>query len=212
MSVLYGRASDSILLADALKIWQAFQGKQEAIGLFYSPQTCALASIIQGKVRDATGRALASIVQGTVSDAMGQEVAELSNCFEARIFNETAELRWLNHTGGSGRAVLLSEQPIDPQYGDTELPALEFLKVLSQQYLLWGEGVENATSTRSPVSGWSRLSTARIGKLDVPVSGIKEKQRVVLKVREYLQAEQDYGNVFVAEERLIGLAPLGVES
>jgi CRISPR-associated protein (TIGR03984 family) len=55
--------------------------------------------------------------------------------------------------------------------------------------------------------GWSRLSEARIGKLDVPLANVPQNGRVQLSAIEYLaQTEGDEnGNVSVVEERLIRL-------
>jgi CRISPR-associated protein (TIGR03984 family) len=123
--------------------------------------------------------------------------------YEARVFNEDVELRWLNDPSGAGghRAVLLSEKDLPPP-GWSQTPVEPpVVGRLDQQFLCWGQ------QTESLADGWQRLTTARVGKLDVPLAGGLEKgQRVVLKYVEYL-GEFAHGNYGVVAERLVKLEP-----
>jgi len=80
---------------------------------------------------------------------------------------------------------------------------VQAIETQEQTYLLWGEGLVANNLT----SGWSRLATSRLGKLDVPIAGVSQsKQRIKLTAKEYFRRMDElYGNVIVAEERLTGL-------
>jgi CRISPR-associated protein (TIGR03984 family) len=125
--------------------------------------------------------------------------ASLNEIFEARIFHEKAELRWLQSGLGFGRAVVLGEFPL-PSLADAswELQESPYCGKVRQTYLIWGER-ESATE-----NGWTTFSTSRIGRIDVPVSMPGERKRAWMKSFEYLK-EFEYGNVGVFEERLIGV-------
>ncbi len=126
----------------------------------------------------------------------------LGSVFEARLFGPDAELRWLS-TRERGRAVIIAENPLELE--DTWRP-MESLQaeLLPGHYLLWGEGVDAPTLA----SGWSRLVAARIGTLDVPVSGVRPGQRARIESVEYLVEYEPHGNVAVADERLLRLVAL----
>lgn len=200
MAILYGRASENITLLQALE--KCRDVLAEAIALLYAPTHCLFA-----QVSDASNQAVELL------NANGQAI-DLTDIFEARIFNPTAELRWLNDNNGSGKAVLLSEDAAISAYLATsivEVPNLELAGLpeqslqnfLDQTYILWGRGMQQTPANLS--RGWSRLASARIGKLDVPIENVKHPQYVKLKVREYLQTVDEHGNVAVVEERLIKL-------
>lgn len=181
MTTLYGRRQDNTTLAEAIAACQQYFS--DAVGLFYSPESCFL-----GKV-EGIG----------VTDSSGNNIS-LERVFEARVFNTDYELRWLNRQSGEGIAVLLSEQVIIASLGGSV--DLDAIDTQEQTYLLWGEG---HSANLQP--GWSRLATSRLGKLDVPIVGAsKQGQRIKLKAKEYFQVLDDlYGNVIIAEERLTGL-------
>jgi CRISPR-associated protein (TIGR03984 family) len=203
---LYGRASNGLTLESALAACSAAlqSGGQSTIGLIYSPRKCELVTFDNGELSNSQGR------------------AALDSVFEARVFNQQTEMRWLHQTNGQGRAVLLSKEEIPAACRDKlhEDVSLKALKTLDQTYLLWGEGIDQS-KTGLP-QGWNRLTAARIGRMDVPIAAvIGPNKRVKLKVVEYL-AEYDsagnliqdetkvdvtklHGNVAVAEERLVGL-------
>lgn len=187
MITLHGRRQEEIQLVDAIAACQPCFG--EAMGLFYSPERCFLSQIKGIAVTDSNG-----------------QLSKLDRVFEARIFNANYELRWLNQTGGAGIAVLISEHPIE-DYLTEQVDDLQAIDTQAQTYLLWGEGYSEKLPENWDRSNWSRLATSRLGKLDVPIAGVsKSKQRIKLTAKEYFRGMDElYGNVIVAEERLIGL-------
>lgn len=193
-----------LTLPESLAVFTNIFNSQEAIAILYSPQRCVLAKLIQGEL----------------CDDQGQPV-EMSSVFEARIFNETAELRWLNDPRPEKhhRTVILTEyeqstlgswQLEKKELAHSQTQAKDANKVdskwnpnvitkLNQTYLLWGEGTGKTLSV-----GWSELATARIGSLLVPVAGLKKNQRVLLHSVEYIVAAE-HGNAVIFDERLTKL-------
>jgi CRISPR-associated protein (TIGR03984 family) len=153
----------------------------EVFGLLYSPGECVLARLVDGKLRGPSG-----------------EVA-LDAVFEARLFSERAELRWISDGGGAGPAALLSDDLV-PDDVRKALSVDASIKCdaepISQTYLLWG------TAAGGGRADWSALYEARIGTMHVPCA-VAEGGRLCLKAVEYLM-EDDHGNVSVAAERLTG--------
>jgi CRISPR-associated protein (TIGR03984 family) len=193
---LHSQARDNISLAEALE--QTSAQLQEAIGLFYSPQACTLGRIdSHGKVEK---------LQQTKQKWQIQPFEDLNSVFEARLFNPTAELVWLNSTTAeNGKAVLITDIGIDKVFEPNgELTAYE---ALDQSYLIWGKYDERATDTLTEAekSRWSIVSTSQIGQLAVPKEYEHNKDHMVLKVREYLVID-DYGNAYVKYERLLNLS------
>ena len=192
MTSLYAWRKEEVELAGAIA--DCAEALQGAVGLFYSLPWCRFGQLKQDnntiKVHDFEGE------------------MQLDLVFEARIFNQTAELRWLK-SGELGTAVLLSEEEdwkganLPDGYNKTTLDNLEALD--RSNYLLWGEG------TNIQKNGWSCLTAARIGKLYVPIAAIEPKKRVQLVVQEYIGEVEyigkvdKYGNMAVVEERLIKL-------
>lgn len=164
-----------------------------AIALLYSPQTCWLLRLVHGKFQGAGNEPIKDL--------------DLVDVFEARVFTEDCELRWVNHKGGQGPSVLLSpsEQTVE-QFSLLETRECE---ILEQKYLLWGKKAKNQPSQE----GWQRLSEARIGNLDIPYRGkLTDEQRVCLITHEYVaewvyqgQDREIKGNYTIIEERLIKL-------
>jgi len=183
MSNLYSYGTSDLTLTEAIEKYSEYLG--EAIALLYSPKSSAFAKLAQGKsLTDA---------QGNIINLDYQE----HYIFEARIFNECHELRWLNESRGKGYAVLISELPYNFETKEEKA----FLEKIPQQYLLWGERAKHHNS-----NGWLQLSTARIGSLNVPLpDDFRQGQRVYLKTVEYLAEVDDFGNVSVIDERLVKL-------
>ena len=182
-ATLYSYSSDeSVTLEETIK--NCDQVLKGAIALLYSPQSCQFLKLSNEKFHNIEG-----------------EVNDLSDFFEARIFTEQCELRWLNRNDGHGDAVLLSdsEQSIEK----FKPPDSKYCETLEQRYLLWGKAVKRLDKS----SGWQRLAEARIGKLDIPFDKelFKDHQRVYLKTCEYLDEVDNYGNFGVIEERLVRL-------
>ena len=121
---------------------------------------------------------------------------EIRAVFEARVFNETAEFRWLKD-GNAGTAVMLSE---DVKIGFAEKVSSAAHETINQNYLIWGQ------STGKSENGWTKFGTARIGSFFVPVPNIADKGYAQFTAVEYLASEDENGNIFVADERLTGIS------
>lgn len=169
-------------LPQALKICQdVFNSRISAFALLYAPRWCRFAK------PESTG---------ILTDSSGQLV-EVDEVFEARIFSNAAELRWLHVENGLGRAVLLSESKHNCFESEDEVLCLEGI---DGTYLVWGQGVKPLKK-----SGWSRLATARIGPLDVPLENVGANQYVHIVTREYIVTEPKFGNAYIFDERLLRL-------
>jgi CRISPR-associated protein (TIGR03984 family) len=189
---LYGQSESDISLEATLK--KDFRNLLTgAIGLFYSPQACQFGRICENGIVE--------VLKGDKPDHL-----DLSNVFEARIFNPTAELRWLNILGQGGKAVLLwevevrqDESPCPLASFNGQMEPIDYVEKLEQTYLLWGEPID-----RKPLANWEFLATARIGTLAVPKPENEKGDYVVLNSREYLQVGE-CGNVSIVQERLVNL-------
>ncbi|MEA5619866.1 CRISPR-associated protein Csx19 [Cronbergia sp. UHCC 0137] len=182
---LYGRCTTTnITLKSALS--NCATALSQAVAIIYSPTYCQFAKVDKN---------------GDLINAENEIISpdKVDKVFELRAFNQNYELRWLNESNGKGKAVLISEQDISG-YLDHKIPEISALDKIHQQYILWGKKASSEST-----SGWAKLSTARIGSIDVPVRGLTADKRVYLNAIEYLKADEEYGNVSVVEERLIGL-------
>jgi len=187
MNSLQVRAADHITLETALRRCAAVF-TTPAIALLYTPQEFLFARCA---------------AEGELTNARGETIP-YENIYEARVFDEQSELRWLNTLLGEGRACLLSTHDITDflERSVDEFESQPIVATNPQTYLLWGQGVAQPIEL---ASGWSRLTMARIGRLDVPLAGIQPEQRALLHAVEYLSVVDDYGNVAVLEERLVKL-------
>ena len=117
--------------------------------------------------------------------------------------------RWIKDAfGGSDhRCALLSIQPTELWTKAPSNPVDgKLVGELDGQYLLWGEKPSDLGN------GWKLLTTSRIGSLEIPFKDdLSDKARVVLKTVEYLR-EFEFGNIAVAEERLVKLECLKTKS
>jgi len=177
MIYLYTKSNNNVTLREAIDQTQEYF--LEAWGLLYSPQRCCFVKVNNGEI-----------------ECHKDEDMNLKSVFEARIFNEQAELRWLNELNGKGRSVLLSDGVIDI-LTNVNSANLEVIDKRIQKYLLWGKGTGKDIG-----ENWSRLATARIGKLNVPIPKVQSQQQVGLEVYEYFGITDCHGNVSVIEERL----------
>lgn len=156
-----------------------------------------------GLVYGATCRFIVLEADGTIGAPTGP--ADCGDAFEARLFNPTAELRWLQSELQDdlrrGQAAILFDRPPErpPSFRtETRLPVSD---LLSQRYLLWGQGDGSAAHR-----GWSALTSERIGTLAIPLGRLPAGKRAVLTAREYLSMpDERHGNVAVIEERLLAL-------
>ncbi len=188
MSVaLFVSTRQKLALNEALSAFAALIDANGATAILYSPRRFELATF----------------ANGTLQGWDGQPIEDIGSVFEARVFDDTAELRWLNDPSPEQchRAVILTEQDrtgmLEGWEPEKDRPSV--IETLSQTYLLWGEG------TGRPLSnGWSELATARIGGLQVPVGNAGRNQRVLLHSVEYI-VEAEHGNAVVFDERLVKL-------
>jgi CRISPR-associated protein (TIGR03984 family) len=184
MNSLFVHAVRGSSLRNALHACRGILGQGQATAILYSPRRCQLALL----------------KDGVLVNSEGNEI-EPSDIFEARVFCETAELRWLNDASPQKQhsSVLLSETKHSmPGWSCEEHE--HFLAILPQTYLLWGEG------TGANANDWNDLATPRIGRLPVPVTGVGMNQRVLLHSKEYVTSrDEDDGNAVVFEERLVGI-------
>jgi CRISPR-associated protein (TIGR03984 family) len=197
MKTLYGSASNGIDLLAALEQCGGVLFQPLAVALLYTPGWCGFAQV----------RPVASGVE-LILPVLEERRFDPATVFEARIFGQQAELRWLKQWPNKGRAVLLAEEDVS-SYLDDELMPIQSIDIIDQTYLLWGEGVP--ANPRELPRNWSRLAMARIGTLDVPYPlddrpAVSEKdQRIHLIAREYVDVDE-HGNAAVVEERLMKLA------
>ncbi|MFG1694135.1 CRISPR-associated protein Csx19 [Nonomuraea sp. NPDC049309] len=120
----------------------------------------------------------------------------LRDVFEARCFDERAELRWVNIADGRGTGVLLTEDTaLLPDDAGERLPDIEATRPRPGSYLLWGRSAGS-------IDGWTTLSAERIGTIDIPAQ-IPAEQHARIVTREYIAQDPDHGNAYVAEERLL---------
>ncbi|MEP7341948.1 MAG: CRISPR-associated protein Csx19 [Acidobacteriota bacterium] len=197
---LYGRANNNIGLMEAVMHCGDLLFQSPVIALLYTPDWCGFAQLEQA------GSEIEMILS-----ARDERRFDLASVFEARVFNEQVELRWLKQWPNKGRAALISAEADISKYLDYEAGTFVGVDHIDQTYLLWGEGAR-AKKGELPAN-WSRLAMARIGTLDMPYpldasrSAVSQSgERIQLVAREYLDADV-YGNVAVIEERLLGLAP-----
>ncbi len=180
---LYSYCNNNVILKEAINY--CHPNLEGAIALLYSRHACQILCL----------------KSNCLYNCNDEPVNNLSEVFEARIFTEGNELRWLNHNLGNGKAVLLSES--EQSINHFMLQKQKTYEVLPQQYLLWGKKAKHPKST----ANWQSLSEARIGQLDIPMNQtLQDEERVYLKTREYMaQADNNYGNYAVMEERLVKL-------
>ncbi|GLW98926.1 CRISPR-associated protein Csx19 [Microtetraspora sp. NBRC 16547] len=142
---------------------------------------------------------VARVEDGDCVSASGP--VDLSAVYEARVFTSEAELRWVE----PGYAVLLTEdERLLPESFGERVEPLAALATTDTRYLVWGAVTANG-------SGWATLVSSRVGSLAVPSASAGEGERVRLAAREYVVADPEHGNAYVAEERLIGFEPYAAE-
>lgn len=89
----------NITLSEAIN--QCLNQLEDAIALLYSPNSCQVLKLEK---------------DGNLSNSKGEIINtnyQDNYIFEARIFNQNYELRWLNEDEGKGTAVIISENDFD---------------------------------------------------------------------------------------------------
>ena len=169
-------------------------GQEHTLAILYAPNQCFL-----GKI-EKDGTITSSSVQDSAPGRLSESV--LGSVFEARVFNQVCEMRWLNNPNGHHTTAILSEKKLNCDGRDLESDD-EVIGGLEQKYLLWGKEVEPDGSNRHP-SGWTRFATARIGSYYVPIALKRGQSYARFTAVEYLRSYYD-GNVAVVDERLTGI-------
>jgi CRISPR-associated protein (TIGR03984 family) len=154
----------------------------ETYALLYAPKRCFLAVVKEAKFYG----------------ERGEIDVEKEAVFEARVFNETAELRWLNEANGEGRAVVLSTE--EKKILDENIEE-KYVDKIDQDYLLWGR------STGKAIGEGTQFAEARIGAFFAPLENVAQDAYAKFTAVEYLGEYED-GNVAVAEERLLSITVL----
>lgn len=192
-TALFVFAQDNISLADALAAYAGLIGSAPAPALLYSPRSCQMALFRNGNLQGPDG----------------QSMAPGGDIFEARLFCEVAELRWLDDpaSGRGCRAAILTEQDVSASLSGWGVQKQDVIETLKQKYLLWGRATELQEHQGRPLAeGWIILATAQIGTLPVPLSlpTPSQGQQVLLHTVEYV-VESEHGNAIIGDERLVQL-------
>lgn len=146
-------------------------------------------------------------------DGSQETKIDLTVPYEARIFDEHAELRWVHEKGGKGTAVIIADNQgsglggVSVSEGDgwtSEDPG--WSDSLERRYLLWPTVKTDGTAETH--SEWTRIGSARVGSMWIP--GTFNADHVCLEVREYLAVGED-GNVSVVAERYVKLGDCQTE-
>jgi CRISPR-associated protein (TIGR03984 family) len=150
---------------------------------------------------------------GTARYGDGRPV-DFTEAFEARVFCAAWEMRWLRD-GLEARVAMLTDNetlaagfaasPKDRFFmADGRLEPIEGF-CLPNRYLLWGELDDDQSRV---AKGWTRLSSYRIGTLDVPFDDLRGERGIALTATEYFHHPKGMdGNCVFAGERLTGFAP-----
>ncbi len=179
---LYIYRRQGLSLSQASDAFALAADGDQATAFLYTPEKFYLARFAAGQFLNAAGRSL-----------------DISQVYEARIFTDKLELRWLNDPTAAKqhRVVILAETDLLAKLrSGWDVHIENVLETFEQTYLLWGQG------TGQTSNGWSTIAMARVGALQVPVPHVPDKANVLLHSIEYL-VERDHGNVVVFDERLI---------
>lgn len=155
--------AEQVTLSNAVKDFDA-----NSYAILYAPKSCFLA-----------------LFDGTNFVDENNNPIDISDVFEARVFNADKELRWINETNGKGKSTIIS----DANFPDAT--------VIEQKYLFWGK--RNGQSS----NGWTQFAEARIGAFYVPK--VINTDYAQFTAVEYLGEYED-GNVAVVDERLTGIS------
>ena len=157
---------------------------RDSFAILYSPKHCYLARLENNEF----------ILAQLKNNKIELEKVHFDQIYEARVFNNQAELRWLKEDK-SGKAVILSENE-NIKFDDKV--STERHETICQKYLLWGQ------STGETKGNWTQFAEARIGAFFVPIANVKNQDYAQFTAVEYLKEFED-GNVAVFDERLTGI-------
>ena len=129
------------------------------------------------------------------------DAPRLESFYEARIFSGLGALRWRHDLDWGPTCAMLSKDDAVLKL-DGELDRLETCGQQTLNYLIWGEGVGPQDGLPR---GWSALTSRRVGRLTIPTPSLDRGQRVMLKAEEHYGTDEETGNVYVAEELLLGI-------
>jgi CRISPR-associated protein (TIGR03984 family) len=191
---LYVYTNAGLILTEALAACKSVMAKENSsvVAVLYATRYCRFALL------------------GGEGQLLGKDDVpiDLNSTYEARVFNDKAELRWLHTSAGRGNAALLTEdqqslQNFKGEPNNWKEESLSAVDTIPQSYLLWGESVPDQTH-----AGWIKMATPRIGSYFAPVNRnqIANNVRVRLNAREYLCQQPTHGNVYVGEERWMSLS------
>jgi len=183
---LYAASATKTTLSEAITAFFAIaeNASKETFAIFYAPHKCFLAKR-NGKTFE-----------------VKESDFDLSRVFEARVFNEISEMRWLNDPNGNHAVALLSETQFVYD-GKTLQKDEKVIGGLRQKYLFWGERVKLKEGEQNP-SGWTKFGSARIGPYYIPITLKEGEEYAKFTAVEYLKT-YEVGNVAVVDERLTGI-------
>ncbi|MCU9518925.1 CRISPR-associated protein Csx19 [Corynebacterium sp. ES2794-CONJ1] len=115
---------------------------------------------------------------------------EFNTALEAVFFNEELQHHWIRERDQQGRVMSIHNTSSE-KYVDRDL-------------ILWGKVAPDAAVESL---GWTKLTSARIGSLCVPVESQKGADYISLRHRHYL-SEDDEGNAYLSARKYLALRPL----
>ena len=130
--------------------------------------------------------------------------------FEARVFNQDYELRWVadaqifdvSKCDNTGAAVVLTEMKTDIWNTQEEDNTTVYMDVRLDQYALWG--MYEKDDGNDMVFFEHRMGELKVPK-DAFVWGMPTQGNVAaLKIKEYIAVGDDHGSCAVIAERLLG--------
>lgn len=196
---LYTWTAPRIGLSDALA-WSRLiaDSSRPTIALVQTPDQCAFARV------EAAG----------LNFPENGRVAE-DAIFDLRAFSPDGEVRWRRDPADRefGRAALLTDQNLSEPPAASEPQSTAIVALVPQRYLLWGQGDQpGRPGGLAPVPGWSWLTGGRHPPLAVPIAGVQPQHYVRLLAQEYLARQEETGNTYVFDERLLGLEAFAVKA
>jgi CRISPR-associated protein (TIGR03984 family) len=156
----------------------------ESCGITWSPNEVLLSRVVNGVAIGENGAGI-----------------NLDGCFEARIFGEWGEIRWLSQFGPTTTVAVGLDIPGVPLNGK-EVQSRLALGSIAVSHLVWGTTLAN-DDANDDAEGWSTTAEHRIGTLRIPCSSSGERERIALDSVEYI-SQDEHGNAVVMEELLKG--------